>query len=135
MSEEKKPLNSLFRDNPETPEGKYLVCRRDGTTVEWPSFVLGARDENATNALRFYGLLCLLPKEAKEAIISQLYIQLMRWQANPDGLNQEFVQSVLKWANIWDEYREKHGDGDPLMGRHRKDDPETIEKMKKGYSA
>lgn len=41
---DKKPLTGLFRDNPETPEGKYLVKRRDGTVVEWPSFVLGARD-------------------------------------------------------------------------------------------
>ena len=51
---DKKPLTGLFRDNPATPEGKYLVKRRDGTVVEWPSFVLGARDPHAAAALRAY---------------------------------------------------------------------------------
>lgn len=30
----KQPLTGLVRDNPKTPEGKYLVKRRDGTVVE-----------------------------------------------------------------------------------------------------
>lgn len=29
MQENKKPLAGLWRENPETPEGKYLVKRRD----------------------------------------------------------------------------------------------------------
>lgn len=40
-SEQKPKLKGLVRDNPETPEGKYLVKRRDGTVPPWPHFVLG----------------------------------------------------------------------------------------------
>jgi hypothetical protein len=40
-----KPLiHGLWRDDPATPEGKYLVMRRDGTVVEWPNFTIGAKD-------------------------------------------------------------------------------------------
>jgi len=49
---DKPILYGLVRDNPKTPEGKYLVKRRDGTVVEWPSFVLGARDPASAPALR-----------------------------------------------------------------------------------
>jgi len=40
--DEKPLIHGLWRDDPATPEGKYLVKRRDGTVVEWPSFTLGA---------------------------------------------------------------------------------------------
>lgn len=43
MPRNPKPVSGLWRNNPETPEGKYLVKRRDGTVPEWPSFVLGLR--------------------------------------------------------------------------------------------
>lgn len=52
--ESKKPLVGLWRDNPDTPEGKYLVKRRDGSVVEWSSFVLGPRDPAAPAGLRAY---------------------------------------------------------------------------------
>lgn len=51
------------------------------------------------------------------------------------GLIVPFAASVFRYADSWREYREKHGDGDPGMGRHRQDDPATIEEMKKGHSA
>lgn len=109
---EKKILKGLFRDNPETPEGKYLVKRRDGTVVEWPSFVLGARDPDAADTLRDYAN----RKEAR-------------------GCDPEWIASIRRFADEYDNYRQQHGDGDPEMGPHRKDDPATIEEMKKGKSA
>lgn len=120
MDQTKKPLTTLFRNNAETPEGKYHVQRRDGTTVEWPSFVLGAKDPIAAVALRAYAtevvrVLLEDPKEA-EAL----------------GLTKEFAEDVFREADLWDEYRKTHGKGDPGMGRHRKDDPEVVAKMRKG---
>lgn len=49
-----KLASELWRKSPETPEGKYLVKRRDGTIPEWPNFVLGAKDPAAPAALRAY---------------------------------------------------------------------------------
>jgi hypothetical protein len=114
----KKPLTGLFRDNPETPEGKYLVKRRDGTVVEWPSFVLGARDPIAAVALRAYA------DEAER-----------RMNAGDATITPGWVAALRRFADRWDAYRASHGDGDPGMGPHRKDDPATIAEMRKGMSA
>lgn len=123
MSESKKPLTGLFRDNPETPEGKYLVKRRDGTVVEWPSFVLGARDPIAEVALRAYAteVLRIISEEPAQAAAM--------------GLTEEFGHRLLHHAHHWRDYRQEHGQGDPGMGRHRKDDPATVAEMQKGMSA
>ncbi len=110
--EEKPVLTGLFRDNPATPEGKYLVKRRDGSVVEWPSFVLGARDPMAEVALRAY---------ADDA----------EWRDHDAG----WVAAIRRLADEFRAYREMHGEGDPGMGRHRKDDPATIAEMLKGRSA
>jgi hypothetical protein len=119
----KKPLRSLTRRLPQTPEGKYLVKRRDGTVPPWPSFVLGGADPIAAVALRAYAGECLrlLARDPDKA--AQL------------GLTQEFACDVYAFADEFDRWREVHGQGDPGMGPHRKDDPATIEEMKKGYSA
>jgi len=109
---EKPTLTALIRDNPATPEGKYLVKRRDGTVVEWPSFVLGARDPAAPAALRAY---------------AQAGIGL--------GYNAMFCIRLMALADEFDTYRVRHGAGDPDRGLHRKDDPATIAEMKKGQSA
>lgn len=135
MTEEKKPLKGLFRDDPETPEGKYLVKRRDGTVVEWPSFVLGARDPNGAPTLAFYALLNLLPEDARAALVRDIERRIEEGLADPAGRNKDFAESVVRHAALWSEYRLHHGDGDPLMGRHRKDDPATIAEMRKGMSA
>lgn len=103
----KEPLNSLFRDHPRTPEGKYLVLRRDGSIFEHPSFVLGARDPRAAKTLRKYADFC-----------------------EEDGLDPGFVASIRAWADRWDEYRKDHGDGDPEMGPHRRDCPAIIALMR-----
>jgi hypothetical protein len=119
----KKPMKGLYRDNPATPEGKYLVKRRDGTVVEWPSFVLGAKDPMAPAALRAYAhavrqLLAHEPDSAAKM-----------------GLSSEFADRIDQLAQDFLEYRLKHGIGDPGMGPHRKDDPATIAEMKQGLSA
>lgn len=120
---DKPKMRGLFRDNPETPEGKYLVCRRDGSVVEWPSFVLGARDPMAAAALRAYaahGMRILYDDPA---------------QAERLGLTREFLIRIFALADEFDAYRAQHGEGDPGRGRHRKDDPATIAKMRLGRSA
>ncbi len=112
MSNEEKPLAGLWRNNPETSEGKYLVKRRDGTVVEWPNFVLGAKDPAAPTALRAYA-----------SAASRL------------GMNSEFIDDVFALADSFERYRLEHGEGDPDRGRHRKDDPSTVAEMKVGGSA
>ncbi len=113
MNEEKKPLAGLWRDNPETPEGKYLVQRRDGTVVEWPNFVIGAKDPAAPAALRAYA------NEAQDKF----------------GMNADYCNGVRRLADQFERYRSYYGDGDPDRGRHRIDDPATVEKMRRGGSA
>lgn len=107
-----KPDSGLWRKNPATPEGKYLVKRRDGTVVEWPNFVLGARDPAAPAALRAYA------QEAQRL-----------------GMNMEFVRDVLRLAEEFEQYCEARGEGDPDKGPHRKDDPQTIKEMRHGFSS
>ncbi len=110
--EKKKPLAGLWRENPETPEGKYLVKRRDGTIPEWPSFVIGAKDPAAPAALRAYAA------AAKEF-----------------GMNAEYCAGILRLAGQFDGYRAFHGEGDPDRGRHRVDDPATLAEMRKGQNS
>ena len=107
-----KPAAGLWRNNPETPEGKYLVKRRDGSVVEWPNFVIGAKDPCAPAALRAYAM------AARELC-----------------MNEKYWKDVLRLADAFEQYRVVHGEGDPDRGRHRKDDPTTIEAMQKGGSA
>jgi hypothetical protein len=109
---EEKPITGLWRKNPETPEGKYLVQRRDGTVPEWPSFVLGAKDPAAPAALRAYATAAELA-----------------------GLDPGYCRDVRNLAREFEIYRERQGTGDPDRGRHRTDDPSIIEKMRGGHSA
>lgn len=112
-SADKPKLVGLVRDNPATPEGKYLVKRRDGTVVEWPSFVLGARDPHAAAALRAYA----------DSIAT-----------DPD-CHPSFPARLRRLADEFDRYRQARGEGDPCRGVHRKDDPATVAEMRSGHSA
>lgn len=112
MPTAEKPIAGLWRKDPKTPEGKYLVQRRDGTVVEWPNFVLGARDPAAPAALLAYAA------EAKRL-----------------GMPEQYVEDVRGLATEFRLYAEDHGKGDPGRGRHRIDDPATVEKMRRGGSA
>jgi hypothetical protein len=109
----KQPLTTLVREQPDTPEGKYLVKRRDGTVPEWPSFVLGGADPHAAAALRAYADSC----------------------ATDPAIDPGFVASVRRLADTYDRWRAEHGPGDPGMGIHRRDDPATVAEMRKGFSA
>lgn len=109
----KDDLICLFRDRLDTPEGKYLVQRRDGTVPPWPSFVLGGADPMAPWTVRFYAVLGFLMGHFKWA----------------------FVKALWRWASTMKKWRKEHGTGDPGKGPHRKDDPEIIDKMRQGMSA
>ena len=106
-------LEKLIRDYPETPEGKYLVKRRDGSIPEWPHFVLGARDPHAAKALRAYAMSAM----------------------KDPNFSQKYIKSILKYADIFDDYRRQYGAGDPHLGIYRTDDPATIAEMRQGQSA
>jgi hypothetical protein len=103
-----KPLAGLWRNDPATPEGKYLVKRRDGTVVEWPHFVLGAKDPATPHALRAYAI-----------------------AARNLGMNDQYVTDIYNLADYFEQYRKQYGEGDPDRGRHRTDDPTTVEEMKR----
>lgn len=107
-----KPASGLWRNDPATPEGKYLVKRRDGSVVEWPNFVLGAKDPATPAALRAYAD-----------------------EAEKHGFNAQYVSDVRALAASFEQYRHDHGQGDPDRGRHRVDDPETVREMQRGGSA
>ncbi len=107
-----KPLSGLWRNNAETPEGKYLVKRRDGSIPEWPNFVIGAKDPAAPAALRAYAD-----------------------EAERRKMNEKYVSDVRYLATVFEDYRQRHGEGDPDRGRHRKDDPATIEEMRNGQGS
>jgi len=111
-AQRKKPASGLWRKNPETPEGKYLIKRRDGTIPDWPSFVLGAKDPAAPAALYAYA-------DTAQRL----------------GMNEDYVADVRNLAREFSNYREAHGEGDPDRGRHRQDDPETVNQMRSGKSA
>jgi len=111
-AQQEKPLSGLWRRNPVTPEGKYLVKRRDGSIPEWPNLVIGAKDPAAPVALRAYA------DEAERLGMNAQYVADMRWLA------EEF-----------ENYRLAHGDGDPDRGKHRTDDPAVIAEMAKGANS
>jgi hypothetical protein len=107
-----KQTGGLWRNNPETPEGKYLVKRRDGSIVEWPLFVMGAKDPAVPTALRAYA--------NKAAAL---------------GYSSQYVADVRELAQLFEAYRTIHGAGDPDRSPHRKDDPATVAEMRRGHSA
>jgi len=86
---------------------KFLVVRRDGTVPEWPHFVMGARDPWAPAAMRAYA-------DAAER----------------DNAEPEYVQSLREEADRFEEYRQKHGAGDPEAAPHRVDDPAIVQVMR-----
>lgn len=100
-------MAGLMSEQPDSPEGKYLVMRRDGTIPPWFWFVLGSADPDAAEAMRYYASL-----------------------AQERGRDPEYVASVLRRADKFDEWLASHPEGDPDAPRHRTDDPEVIAKMR-----
>jgi hypothetical protein len=97
----------LFVNNPETPEGKFLVLRRDGTIPPWPYFVMGAADPMVPTALRAYA------DKAQEL-----------------DKDPEYVRDILALATRFEEWRLENGEGDPDAPAHRQDLPSIIAIMK-----
>ena len=103
-------MAGLWRKRKDTPEGKYLVTRRDGTVPEWCWFVLGERDPAASVALMAYA------NRAEELNMDPAYILDIRTMAR-------------EWAG------QRTGASDPDAPPYRTDDPGTVQKMKGGHSA
>lgn len=97
----------LWRNTEEVPEGKYLVTRRDGSTPDWPYFVIGAKDPAAPAALRAYAA-----------------------EARLFGMDPQYADDVDDLAEEFEQYRMMKGSGDPDGRPHRADDAATIEKMR-----
>jgi hypothetical protein len=91
----------------EFSEGKFLVVRRDGTTPDWPHFVMGARDPAVPHALASYAN-----------------------QADDLGFEPEYVASVRVLSEDFVKYRSEHGDGDPEAPPHRTDELMVLAMMR-----
>lgn len=97
-------MAGLWRDNHETPEGKYpIVLRRDGTVLETPYLVITMRDPCAPAAIRAYA-------EAAEQ----------------QGLDPIYIAGMRALADEAEVVRARIGPGDPDAPRHRTDDPKVI---------
>jgi hypothetical protein len=105
-------MAGLWRNNPETPEGKYLVKRRDGTVPRAPYMVFLAADPAAPSGLRGYA-------DKAESL----------------GFDPEYVRDVRAMAVEWEDWFAENGPGDPDAPRHRVDDPATVAEMRKGKGA
>lgn len=105
-------MAGIWRNNPSTPEGKYLVKRRDGTVPQWPYFVIAASDPCAPAALRAYA----------DAAAHR-------------RMDPEYIRDIRAMAEEFEAYRAIQGSGDPDAPRHRIDDPATIAEMRDGKGA
>lgn len=92
-------------------EGKFLVVRRDGSTPDWPHFVMGARDPATPSGLGAYA-------DAAEEY----------------GMDPDFVQSVRELSLEFAEYRQHQGAGDPDAPPHRTDEPMVLAMMRHEFS-
>ena len=95
-------MSGLWRNDKETPEGKYpIVLRRDGTVLTKPYFVLVDCDPGFVAAMSAYA-------DAHEELES----------------DQNFVNDIRSWvASI---RNNPPPSGDPTSARYRKDDPAIL---------
>ena len=97
-------MAGLWRNNPETPEGKYpIVLRRDGTVLNTPYLVITLRDPCASAAIWAYA-------ERAEKL----------------GLDAEYVHDMRELAVEAEHVRNENAVGDPDAPKHRTDDPNII---------
>jgi len=101
-------MAGLWRNNPETPEGKYpILLRRDGTTVKVPYFPILLHDPCAAAALKAYA------DKAEEHCMDPEYVKDLRELAKTS-------QALAKEA------KNNPKPPDPDAPRHRVDDPKII---------
>jgi len=112
----------LWRNDPETPEGKYpIVLRRDGTPLENRFIVLTLRDPCTYYALEAYARKLL--ELTNDGHASELGFK------NDDDARQ-FAKEVRDLAD--EAFRlANENPGDPGASRHREDDQETLEWARK----
>ena len=99
-------MAKLWRDNPETPEGKYpIVLRRDGTPLESRYIVMVLKDPCTAAALNAYA------NKAQEL-----------------GLGPEYVASMYNLAHDAEQaaLEDAGKTSDPDAPRHRKDNPTVL---------
>lgn len=103
-------MSGLWRNDSQTPEGKYpIVLRRDGTVVTKPYFVLLDCDLGFVSALRAYA-------NEHESM----------------GSDPNFVAQIRDWADSVEANPPEPGD--PDAPRHRKDDPIVIAWARSAHS-
>ena len=105
-------MAGLWRNNPETKGGKYLVKRRDGTIPKWPFFVIAASDPAASTAINAYA------RKARNL-----------------GMDPQYVADLFAMAEEFDAWRDANTEGDPDAPRHRVDDPATVAEMMESKGA
>ena len=103
-------MSGLWRNDSETPEGKYpIVLRRDGSVVTKPYFVLLDCDPGFVDALRSYA-------DKHESI----------------GSDPNFIAQIRDWADEVEENPPEQGDPDAPC--HRTDDPVVIAWARSAHS-
>lgn len=100
-------MSGLWRYNEKTKGGKYLVTRRDGTTPKWLYIVLGSRDPDASDTVRFYADRC----EVR-------------------GRDPQYVADLRRLADEMDEEAKVLGHSLPDAAPERADDPAIAETMR-----
>jgi len=97
-------MSGLWRNNAETPEGKYpILLRRDGSVVTKPYFVILASDVCAPFALLSYA-------DMAERL----------------NFDPQYVADIRKMALEFEAWAQTDTTGDPGAPRHRKDDPAIL---------
>lgn len=100
-------MSTIWVNRPDTPEGKYLVVRRDGTIPDWGHFVLSYDDPAAPVALNAYAHAC-----------EQL------------DMDPEYVKSLRDLAEELST-RPRSDKSDPDAAPHRKDNPAVVRLMRR----
>lgn len=99
-------MTGLFKNDPETREGKYpIILRRDGSVVDRPNFVLLASDPAAVLALIVYANQCRI-----------------------HGYDPEYVEEVRQLADDFETWREENrlDTHDVDRPNDREDDPAIL---------
>lgn len=123
-------MSGLFRNDPDTREGKYpVLLRRDGTVPEWEWFVLGARDPAAITAIRHYA------DDAKALgwdpkYVADLYALAESWMASQSAERLDRLEraQATRYADdpLNSSWFEPPKPADPDGPRHRTDDPNVL---------